>query len=104
MKTIKNELMLFPLDATEFPCIPNTLRYFKLLHNHMHVTNTPRGRVWAGRFGQWADTPYPVRPWILVDCPNPPSGQLSAALDSPCADFAEVYSWLFLTYTDLLLA
>lgn len=52
MKPIKNKLMLFPLDAIEFRCIPNTLRYSKLLHNYMHVTNSPRGRVWAGRFGR----------------------------------------------------
>lgn len=91
MKPIKNKLMLFPLDAIEFRCIPNTLRYSKLLHNYMHVTNSPRGRVWAGRFGQWADTPYPVRPWILLDRPNPPGGQVWAGLDSPCVDSALVY-------------
>jgi hypothetical protein len=38
-------------------------------------------------------TPYPVRPWILVDCPNPPSGQVWAALDSPCVDSAEAYRY-----------
>ena len=71
MKPIKNELMLFPLDAIEFPYLPHTLRYSKLLHNYMHVTNTLRGRVWAGRFGQWADNPLSRPPMDISGLSKP---------------------------------